>query len=83
MTGEGIVTVLFVPTLTSVADLFTKHLTGARIRFLLGLMGAYIVQVASGEKADSQVGISERGGSIYSMLTTIIAIVVAALCFCL
>ena len=53
---EGIVTVLSVPTLTNVAGLFTNYLTGDRIRFLLGLMGAYIVPVANVEKANSQDG---------------------------
>ena len=45
-----------VPTLTNVADLFTKYLTGDRIRFLLGLMGAYIVPVANAERTKSQDG---------------------------
>ncbi len=59
---EGIVTVLSVPTLTNVADLFTKYLAGDRIRFLLGLMGAYILPVANSERTESQEGTSERGG---------------------
>ena len=53
---EGIVTALSVPTLTKVADLFTSYLTGDRTRFILGLMGAYIVPVANSESTESQDG---------------------------
>ena len=73
----GIVTALSVPTLINVADLFTKHFTGERVHFLLGLMGAYIVPAANGDRTESQEGTAAESSLVCLVISTTIALVLA------
>ncbi len=53
----------------------TKYLAGERIRFLLGLMGAYIAPVANGDRTKSQEGTAAESSLACLGLSTTIALV--------